>query len=66
MDKESIECETPQVTVHAVIVVQAISVGMNVRWLLSTAKDDESAATVLRETGLLHQERLCPSCSDSM
>ncbi|KFD47780.1 hypothetical protein M514_11330 [Trichuris suis] len=39
---------------------------MNVRWLYSTVKDEESAATLLREKGLLHQERLCPSCSDLM
>ncbi|KFD66289.1 hypothetical protein M514_09471 [Trichuris suis] len=39
---------------------------MNVRWLYSTVKDEESAATLLREKGLFHQERLCPSCSDLM
>ncbi|KFD46627.1 hypothetical protein M513_12482 [Trichuris suis] len=39
---------------------------MNVRWLYSTVKDEESAATLLREKGLLHQERLRPSCSDLM
>ncbi|KFD63802.1 hypothetical protein M514_23950 [Trichuris suis] len=39
---------------------------MNVRWLYSTVKDEESAATLLREKGLLHQERPCPSCSDLM
>ncbi|KFD56268.1 hypothetical protein M514_02723, partial [Trichuris suis] len=58
--------EIPEASVPAVIVVQATSIAMNVRWLYSTVKDEESAATLLREKGLLHQERLCPSCSDLM
>ncbi|KFD56727.1 hypothetical protein M513_02404 [Trichuris suis] len=39
---------------------------MNVRWLYSTVKDEECAATLLREKGLLHQERLCPSCCSDL
>ncbi|KFD58155.1 hypothetical protein M513_00918 [Trichuris suis] len=57
--KNVTEREIPQVSVHAVIVTQAISEAMNVRWPFSTVKDKESAATLLREEGLLHQERLC-------
>ncbi|KFD45644.1 hypothetical protein M514_13479 [Trichuris suis] len=52
--------EIPEASVPAVIVVQAISIATNVQWLYSTVKDEESAATLLCEKDLLHQERLRP------
>ncbi|KFD64720.1 hypothetical protein M514_23178, partial [Trichuris suis] len=58
--------EIPEVSVPAVIVVQPSSIAMNVRWLFSTVQDEKSAPTLVREKCLLHQERLCPSCSELM
>ncbi|KFD47783.1 hypothetical protein M513_11333 [Trichuris suis] len=38
----------------------------NIRWLYKTIKDEETAAQFLCERGLLHSEKLCPVCGETM
>ncbi|KFD46818.1 hypothetical protein M514_12301 [Trichuris suis] len=46
--------------------MQPSSVPMNIQWLFYTIKDEESVITLLRDKGLLHRERVCPSCNEAM
>ncbi|KFD49661.1 hypothetical protein M514_09493 [Trichuris suis] len=39
---------------------------MSLRWYFLNIRDEESAAAFLRERGVLHQHRSCPSCHQDM